>query len=94
MRVAMMTKEYPPEIYGGAGVHVTELTAQLKSLCDVDIHCMGAPRDTAAARLPRRRLPTDEARQVIRAARPARIAAPTPGEETSVDDGSSDGTAA
>lgn len=43
----MMTKEYPPEIYGGAGVHVTELTAQLKSLCDVDIHCMGAPRDTA-----------------------------------------------
>ncbi|OZC59164.1 glycogen synthase [Rhodococcus sp. 06-470-2] len=47
MRVAMMTKEYPPEIYGGAGVHVTELAAQLKSLCDVDIHCMGAPRDTA-----------------------------------------------
>ncbi|MDR6911802.1 starch synthase [Rhodococcus fascians] len=47
MRVAMMTKEYPPEIYGGAGVHVTELTAQLKSLCEVDIHCMGAPRDTA-----------------------------------------------
>lgn len=43
----MMTKEYPPEIYGGAGVHVTELAAQLKSLCDVDIHCMGAPRDTA-----------------------------------------------
>ncbi|NIL92345.1 Alpha-maltose-1-phosphate synthase [Rhodococcus fascians] len=43
----MMTKEYPPEIYGGAGVHVTELTAQLKSLCEVDIHCMGAPRDTA-----------------------------------------------
>jgi starch synthase len=43
----MMTKEYPPEIYGGAGVHVTELTAQLKALCDVDIHCMGAPRDTA-----------------------------------------------
>ncbi len=42
-----MTKEYPPEIYGGAGVHVTELTAQLKSLCEVDIHCMGAPRDTA-----------------------------------------------
>ena len=43
----MMTKEYPPEIYGGAGVHVTELSAQLKLLCDVDIHCMGAPRDTA-----------------------------------------------
>ncbi|MGB3169601.1 glycogen synthase [Rhodococcus sp. BGS-1C] len=47
MRVAMMTREYPPEVYGGAGVHVTELAAQLNALCEVDIHCMGAPRDTA-----------------------------------------------
>ena len=47
VRVAMMTREYPPEVYGGAGVHVTELAAQLKALCEVDIHCMGAPRDTA-----------------------------------------------
>ncbi|OLP00820.1 glycosyl transferase family 1 [Mycolicibacterium porcinum] len=45
MRVAMMTREYPPEVYGGAGVHVTELVAQLRHLCDVDVHCMGAPRD-------------------------------------------------
>jgi starch synthase len=44
MRVAMMTREYPPEVYGGAGVHVTELVAQLKSMCDVDVHCMGKPR--------------------------------------------------
>ncbi|MEU0498711.1 glycogen synthase [Mycobacterium sp. NPDC006124] len=44
MRVAMMTREYPPEVYGGAGVHVTELVAQLKKMCDVDVHCMGAPR--------------------------------------------------
>ncbi|OBI04756.1 glycosyl transferase family 1 [Mycobacterium sp. E2462] len=44
MRVAMMTREYPPEIYGGAGVHVTELVAQLRRLCAVDVHCMGAPR--------------------------------------------------
>lgn len=44
MRVAMMTREYPPEVYGGAGVHVTELTTQLRRLCDVDVHCMGAPR--------------------------------------------------
>jgi starch synthase len=49
MRVAMMTREYPPEVYGGAGVHVTELVAQLRTLCDVDVHCMGAPRDTAIA---------------------------------------------
>ncbi|GAA1203566.1 glycogen synthase [Mycolicibacterium alvei] len=47
MRVAMMTREYPPEVYGGAGVHVTELVAQLRRLCDVDVHCMGAPRDGA-----------------------------------------------
>ena len=39
-----MTREYPPEVYGGAGVHVTELVAQLRHLCEVDVHCMGAPR--------------------------------------------------
>ena len=44
MRVAMMTREYPPEVYGGAGVHVTELVAKLRHLCEVDVHCMGAPR--------------------------------------------------
>jgi starch synthase len=47
MRVAMMTREYPPEVYGGAGVHVTELVAQLRHLCEVDVHCMGAPRPGA-----------------------------------------------
>ncbi|MDV2476331.1 glycogen synthase [Rhodococcus zopfii] len=47
MRVAMMTREYPPEVYGGAGVHVTELVAQLRRLCEVDVHCMGAPREGA-----------------------------------------------
>jgi len=39
-----MTREYPPEVYGGAGVHVTELVAQLRHLCEVDVHCMGATR--------------------------------------------------
>jgi len=52
MRVAMMTREYPPEVYGGAGVHVTELVAQLRHLCEVDVHCMGAPRSTAFAHQP------------------------------------------
>lgn len=42
-----MTREYPPEVYGGAGVHVTELVAQLRKLCEVDVHCMGAPRQGA-----------------------------------------------
>ncbi|AKN18561.1 glycogen synthase [Mycobacterium haemophilum] len=49
MRVAMMTREYPPEVYGGAGVHVTELVAQLRRRCVVDVHCMGAPRPGAHA---------------------------------------------
>jgi starch synthase len=52
MRVAMMTREYPPEVYGGAGVHVTELVAQLRNLCEVDVHCMGAPRDGAFVHQP------------------------------------------
>ena len=47
MRVGMMTREYPPEIYGGAGVHVTELTRFMRKLDDVtvDVHCMGQPRE-------------------------------------------------
>ncbi len=52
MRVAMMTREYPPEVYGGAGVHVTELVAQLRRLCAVDVHCIGAPRPDAFAQQP------------------------------------------
>ncbi|OBK19258.1 glycogen synthase [Mycobacterium asiaticum] len=56
MRVAMMTREYPPEVYGGAGVHVTELVAQLRKLCAVDVHCMGADRSGAVAHQPDPRL--------------------------------------
>lgn len=52
MRVAMMTREYPPEVYGGAGVHVTELVAQLRHLCEVDVHCMGVPRPGATVAQP------------------------------------------
>lgn len=47
-----MTREYPPEVYGGAGVHVTELVAQLRHLCAVDVHCMGAPRPDAFVAAP------------------------------------------
>ncbi|MDT5145866.1 MAG: alpha-maltose-phosphate synthase [Mycobacterium sp.] len=52
----MMTREYPPEVYGGAGVHVTELVAQLRRLCAVDVHCMGAPRPGAFVHQPDPRL--------------------------------------
>ena len=47
-----MTREYPPEIYGGAGVHVTELVNQLRRLCEVDVHCMGEPRPGVSVHRP------------------------------------------
>lgn len=47
-----MTREYPPEVYGGAGVHVTELVTQLRHLCEVEVHCMGAPRPDAIVAQP------------------------------------------
>ncbi|MGD0809882.1 MAG: glycogen synthase [Acidimicrobiales bacterium] len=44
-RVALLTKEYPPEIYGGAGVHVEHLSRELAKLLDVAVYCFGEPRD-------------------------------------------------
>ena len=49
MRIGMLTREWPPEIYGGAGVHVDQLVAQLRKLAEVDVHCFGAPRPDAMA---------------------------------------------
>jgi starch synthase len=43
-RVGLLTKEYPPEVYGGAGVHVAELARALDGLIDLEVHCFGAPR--------------------------------------------------
>lgn len=48
----MMTREYPPEVYGGAGVHVTELVPRLRQLCDVTVHCMGVARTDAVVHQP------------------------------------------
>jgi alpha-maltose-1-phosphate synthase len=45
MRVDLLTREYPPEVYGGAGVHVEYLVRELRKLLDVRVHCMGGPRD-------------------------------------------------
>lgn len=47
MRVDLLTREYPPEIYGGAGVHVAELVRALRRDIDVQVRCFGAPRDEA-----------------------------------------------
>jgi len=45
MRVDIVTKEYPPEVYGGAGVHVTELVKALRERIDVRVRAFGADRD-------------------------------------------------
>jgi starch synthase len=45
MRVDLLTKEYPPEIYGGAGVHAAELVKALRTRIDVQVRCFGQPRD-------------------------------------------------
>ena len=49
MRVDILTKEYPPAIYGGAGVHVAELVRALRSLDDLDVRvqAFGESRDEA-----------------------------------------------
>jgi alpha-maltose-1-phosphate synthase len=44
LRVDLLTREYPPEVYGGAGVHVEYLARDLRRLADVRVRCMGAPR--------------------------------------------------
>ncbi len=49
MYVSVMTREYPPTIYGGAGVHVAQLVPHLRNLIDVDVQCMGGPREGATA---------------------------------------------
>ncbi|MFD1713515.1 glycogen synthase [Amnibacterium flavum] len=45
MRVDLLTREYPPEVYGGAGVHVAELVKALRLDLEVQVRCFGLPRD-------------------------------------------------
>ncbi|MFJ6700227.1 glycogen synthase [Streptomyces sp. NPDC091272] len=41
MKVALLTREYPPDVYGGAGVHVEFLARELRALTDLQVHCWG-----------------------------------------------------
>ncbi|MEU9788393.1 glycogen synthase [Streptomyces phaeochromogenes] len=41
MRVGLLSREYPPDVYGGAGVHVEFLARELRPLADLDVHCWG-----------------------------------------------------
>jgi len=47
MKVALLTREYPPEVYGGAGVHVEYMGRELSRVADVTVHCWGADRPSA-----------------------------------------------
>jgi starch synthase len=49
LRASILTREYPPDVYGGAGVHVDFLVRELRRLIDVDVQCMGEPREGATA---------------------------------------------
>jgi starch synthase len=41
VRAALITREYPPYVYGGAGVHVEYLSRELAKKIQVDVHCWG-----------------------------------------------------
>ena len=49
MKIGIVTKEWPPHIYGGAGVHALQLTSALQGINDVDVevHCFGEERSDA-----------------------------------------------
>ena len=50
MRIGIVTREWPPDVYGGAGVHVEHLVAALRSLPagpELEVHCFGEPREDA-----------------------------------------------
>lgn len=52
MRIGIVTREWPPDVYGGAGVHVEHLVAALRALPDrpgIDVHTFGADRGDATA---------------------------------------------
>ncbi|HEX4521269.1 MAG TPA: glycogen synthase [Gaiellaceae bacterium] len=53
LSVALLTREYPPDVYGGAGVHVEYLARELARLAEVTVHCWGAPRPPAGPGEPR-----------------------------------------
>ncbi|MFF8594347.1 glycogen synthase [Streptomyces sp. NPDC015220] len=49
MRVGLLTREYPPDVYGGAGVHVEFLARELGRLVDLEVHSWGEPSSAERA---------------------------------------------
>ena len=52
VKVALLTREYPPDVYGGAGVHVAYLARELASRVELTVHCEGGDRPGAIAHQP------------------------------------------
>ena len=52
MKALLLTREYPPDVYGGAGVHVEYLARELAKLIELEVRCFGAPRVGARAFTP------------------------------------------
>ena len=44
VKILLLTNEYPPAIYGGAGIHVDYLSRELAKLCSVDVRCFGTQK--------------------------------------------------
>ncbi len=49
MRVGLFTREYPPQVYGGAGVHVDYLSRELAKKIEVEVHCWGPQKEDAGS---------------------------------------------
>jgi glycosyltransferase involved in cell wall biosynthesis len=52
MKVLILSKEYPPHVYGGAGVHVDFLSRALSKLAQVEVRCFGEQRSPGGADSP------------------------------------------
>ncbi|MFI1095529.1 glycogen synthase [Streptomyces sp. NPDC020917] len=50
MKVGLLTREYPPDVYGGAGVHVEFLARELRALVDLEVHCWGEGAEDGVVR--------------------------------------------
>jgi len=49
VRISIVTREWPPDVYGGAGVHVEHLVHELRKLINVDVHCFGDTKPGATS---------------------------------------------
>jgi len=49
MKIALFTNEFPPNIYGGAGVHIDFLSKELAKLAQVEVRCFGSQEETTSS---------------------------------------------